>query len=101
MKTLLPVIVSELAAGRAAALATVVRSSGSVPRGAGACMLLTQSGATGGTVGGGVLEHRAELELTALLSQPDAHTAAPTAATDLAPVPMAYALSIPCQGLPS
>jgi len=69
MKTLIPVIVRELAAGRSAALATVLESKGSAPRGAGTCMLLLQDGTTAGTVGGGVLEHRALLELRALLSQ--------------------------------
>ena len=68
MKTLLPLLLAELAAGRAAALATVVQSSGSVPRGAGACMLLTLGGQAYGTVGGGVLEHRAQTELKALLT---------------------------------
>lgn len=69
MKTLLPALETELAAGRSAALATVVQSTGSVPRGAGACMLMTQSGNTLGTVGGGVLEHRAETVLRALLDE--------------------------------
>ncbi|MDD3213713.1 MAG: XdhC family protein [Eubacteriales bacterium] len=67
MKTLLPHILRELAQGRACALATVLESKGSAPRGAGACMLLMQNGQTEGTVGGGVLEHRAALELKALL----------------------------------
>lgn len=68
MKALLPLLVSELAAGRATALATVVQSTGSVPRGAGACMLMMQGGVTRGTVGGGILEHRAETELKALIA---------------------------------
>lgn len=68
MRTLLPMIVSELAQGRAAALATVLWAHGSAPRGAGACQLLTQGGRAEGTVGGGVLERRALDELQALLA---------------------------------
>ena len=41
---------------RACALATVVASQGSVPRGAGAKMLVYADGATSGTVGGGKFE---------------------------------------------
>lgn len=67
MKTLLPVIVEELTAGRAVALATVLQSKGSAPRGAGACQLLLQSGRAVGTVGGGILERRALDELQVLL----------------------------------
>ncbi len=69
MKTLIPTIVRELEAGRNAALATVLESKGSAPRGAGACMLLLSDGSTTGTVGGGVLEHRAVQELAALLAR--------------------------------
>lgn len=75
MKTLLPILVSELAVGRAVALATVVQSTGSVPRGAGACMLMTTDGIARGTVGGGVLEHRAETELKAMLAAASTETA--------------------------
>ena len=67
MKTLLPTILEELAQGRAVALATVALSKGSAPRGAGACMLGCGDGRLLGTVGGGVLEHRAQAELQALL----------------------------------
>ena len=68
MKTLLPTILTELAQGRAVALATVLQAKGSAPRGAGACQALTQSGKAVGTVGGGVLERRALDELQALLN---------------------------------
>lgn len=43
-----------------AVLVTVVASSGSTPRGAGARMLVTQAGRIYGTIGGGEVEHRAE-----------------------------------------
>lgn len=70
MKTLLPVILRELQNGSSVALATVLQAKGSAPRGAGACMLLTQAGETVGTVGGGVLEYRALQTLTTLLLLP-------------------------------
>lgn len=69
MKTLIPVIVEELQAGRMVALATVLQEKGSAPRSAGACLLLLQSGRALGTVGGGVLERRALDESKALLAR--------------------------------
>ena len=68
MKTLLPIIVAQLSEGNNVAMATVLFSKGSAPRGAGACQLLLTDGSTVGTVGGGVLEHRALQELTRLLN---------------------------------
>jgi FAD-dependent urate hydroxylase len=47
-----------LESGQRAALATVVRVSGSAPQQAGARLLLRADGSTVGTVGGGALEHR-------------------------------------------
>ncbi|MCA9973106.1 MAG: XdhC family protein [Anaerolineales bacterium] len=44
--------------GRSLALATVIRARGSVPRHAGAKMLMYEDGRTSGTVGGGELEAR-------------------------------------------
>ena len=70
MKTLLPVILRELQKGSSVAHATVLEAKGSAPRGAGACMLLTQAGETVGTVGGGILEYRALQTLTVLFSSP-------------------------------
>lgn len=67
MKTLIPIILQELRANRPAALATVLVSKGSAPRGAGACQLMTRDGLTFGTVGGGVLERRAMDEMALLL----------------------------------
>ncbi len=46
--------------GEAAVLVTVVASSGSTPRGAGARMLVTQSGENVGTIGGGAIEFRCQ-----------------------------------------
>ena len=58
MEKLFPALRSFLAAGRDAVLASLVASSGSVPRGAGAKMLVLADGAISGTIGGGPVEHR-------------------------------------------
>ena len=49
-------ILSELEAGRASILATVVMRKGSAPRGLGTKMLVKEDGTLVGTVGGGQLE---------------------------------------------
>ena len=49
-----------LSAGESAVLVTVEASSGSVPRGAGAMMLVTAQGRAAGTIGGGAVEYRSE-----------------------------------------
>lgn len=95
MKTLLPIIEEELATGRRVALATVLATKGSAPRGAGACQLLTQAGHAAGTVGGGVLEHRALTELKALLTDAATDTPIPPCVT---PVGSAIAMVCPCHG---
>ncbi|HEX9796854.1 MAG TPA: XdhC family protein [Anaerolineales bacterium] len=46
------------AAGRRAAVATVIRAQGSVPRHEGSKMVIFPDGRTEGTIGGGELEHR-------------------------------------------
>lgn len=69
MKTLIPKIHQELAAGRAVALATVLQAVGSAPRGAGACQLMLENGQDVGTVGGGLIERRALDELAKMLRQ--------------------------------
>ena len=55
-----------LAAGESAVVVTVTASSGSVPRGAGARMLVTRAGRVRGTIGGGAVEHQAKLDALAL-----------------------------------
>lgn len=56
MQEMLRLLCSELAAGRAAALATVVFQEGSAPRGAGSRLLAGARGLIGGTTGGGLAE---------------------------------------------
>ena len=62
MKKLMGILSDRLEDGRDAVLVTVVASSGSAPRGAGAHMLVDESGRCAGTIGGGAVEYRA-LEL--------------------------------------
>lgn len=57
--TVLTLLRERLAAGRRAALATLVRTWGSTPQRVGAQALFTPEGAVLGTIGGGCLEHEA------------------------------------------
>lgn len=59
MKTVFPAIREALKRGESAVLCTIVSSSGSTPRGAGAKMAVFQDGTTVGTVGGGAVEYHA------------------------------------------
>lgn len=56
MKKIATAALKLLKSGASFALATILESSGSTPRGAGASMLIMADGAIAGTVGGGVLE---------------------------------------------
>lgn len=60
MKKLFELLSEILAGGKDAVLVTVVASSGSTPRGAGARMLVTDEGRIYGTIGGGAVEYRAQ-----------------------------------------
>ena len=64
IEQLLQTALDEIQAGHAVMLVAVVRSTGSTPRAAGALMLAGENGLLGGTVGGGLLEHRC-LEIAA------------------------------------
>ena len=64
MKKLFQSLKEHLDENREAVLVTVVGSSGSTPRGAGAHMLVDDSGRSCGTIGGGAIEYRA-LEIAA------------------------------------
>ena len=57
MKELYEAIAKRLRNGESVVLATVLKSSGSTPRGAGAQMLVFENGTTMGTVGGGTVEY--------------------------------------------
>ena len=60
MKKLFELLKETLDGGKDAVLVTVVASSGSTPRGAGARMLVTDAGRIYGTIGGGAVEYRAQ-----------------------------------------
>jgi len=57
-----------LSAGEDGVLVTVVASSGSTPRGAGAHMLVSSHGRIAGTIGGGAVEYQSERTAVELLS---------------------------------
>lgn len=67
MKTLFEALKNTLKRGEGAVLVTVLTSSGSAPRGAGAHMLVTGQGRICGSIGGGPVEHRAEQEAMEVL----------------------------------
>ena len=58
IERLLQTALCEIQAGRPAMLVSIVRSTGSTPRKAGALMLVGENGLLCGTIGGGLLEHR-------------------------------------------
>lgn len=61
MRTLFQIIQQEFQKENDLVLASIVASSGSTPRGAGSRMLVGKKGRVAGTIGGGSVEHRAEL----------------------------------------
>ena len=60
MKKLFHTLREVLSRGEDAVLVTIVASSGSAPRGAGARMLVTERGRIYGTIGGGAVEYKGE-----------------------------------------
>ena len=60
MREMLKLMRSRLLAGEDLVMVTVIASSGATPRGAGARMLVGQSGRLRGTIGGGAVEYRSE-----------------------------------------
>lgn len=67
MKKLFSAMLRELEQGRASVLCSILASSGSSPRGAGAKMAVFADGQTIGTIGGGNVEHLATLEAQEIL----------------------------------
>lgn len=67
MKKLLSAAVAELDAGRPFMAVSVIASSGSTPRGAGAMMTVFLNGEIAGTIGGGAVEHAARERAAQLL----------------------------------
>lgn len=75
MREVLEALLTELDRGRRAVLVTVVRSSGSTPRGTGARMLVRSDGTSVGTIGGGAFEAVAQADAKDLLAGRGGRTA--------------------------
>ncbi len=75
MRDVLEALLAELDRGRRAVLVTVVRSSGSTPRSAGARMLVRSDGTSVGTIGGGAFEAVAQADARDLLARGVGRTA--------------------------
>lgn len=60
MRTILPQIIAERAAGRDCVLVSLIADTGSAPRGKGSLMLVGAQGRIAGTVGGGAIERHSE-----------------------------------------
>lgn len=70
MRDVLRAMLDDLAGGRRAVLATVIRASGSTPREAGAKMLFRVDGSAVGTVGGGAFEAMIGEDAREMLAEP-------------------------------
>lgn len=69
MRNLFQQLDQTLQNGRDAVLVSIIASSGSTPRGAGAYMLVTKDGRVCGTIGGGAVEYRSEQLAAEVLTQ--------------------------------
>lgn len=73
MRNLFQLLHNTLIQNQDAVLVTVVASSGSTPRGAGARMLITKDGRVAGTIGGGAVEYRSEQLAQTVLKEKNSH----------------------------
>ncbi len=73
MKDMFGKLLKTLESGKPAVMVTVVASSGSTPRGAGARMLITEEGRIAGTIGGGMVEYRSEQMAAEALKNKDSY----------------------------
>lgn len=71
---LLQAIIQTLEEQKALIIVCVLASSGSTPRGSGATMLVFEDGHTEGTIGGGAVEHAAQLHAKGLLQSRSSDT---------------------------
>lgn len=71
---LLQAIIQTLEEQKALVIVCVLASSGSTPRGSGATMLVFEDGHTEGTIGGGAVEHAAQLHAKELLQSRSSDT---------------------------
>ena len=75
MKKLFDSIISSLKGGQPVVLVSVVASSGSTPRGAGAMMAVFPGGGSSGTVGGGAVEFEAQKHAALMFDSKSTHIA--------------------------
>jgi xanthine dehydrogenase accessory factor len=75
VREVLEALLSEIRSGRRAVLATIVRATGSTPRGVGARMLVRSDGTTLGTIGGGAFEALVADDAKGLLAERDPQAA--------------------------
>ena len=68
MRELWKKILHALEAGQAVELVSILKASGSTPRGAGAVMAVFSNGESAGTIGGGAVEYEAQRAAAALLA---------------------------------
>jgi xanthine dehydrogenase accessory factor len=71
VREVLEALLDEIRAGRRAALATIVRASGSTPRTLGARLLVRADGSSFGTIGGGAFEAMVAGDARSLLAKAD------------------------------
>lgn len=69
MRKLFALLGETLEHGDDAVLVSIIASSGSTPRGTGACMLVTKEGRIYGTIGGGAVEYRSEIMAAEVLAE--------------------------------
>jgi Xanthine and CO dehydrogenases maturation factor, XdhC/CoxF family len=62
MKQTIQIVIEQLEKGKDMALTTLIAGIGSTPRGAGTHMWASSDGSSGGTIGGGMVEHKASLK---------------------------------------
>lgn len=87
MKELMSAVKSHVEQGERVVLCTILASSGSTPRGAGARMAVFADGSSRGTIGGGAVEHAARQQALAVLQSGaprlEGYCLAPNEKTDL------------------
>ena len=73
MKELLDAIISALDKQQPVVIVTIIASSGSTPRGAGATMAVFRDGSSAGTIGGGAVEYAAQQHAAHMFSSGHSH----------------------------
>jgi len=78
VKKLLDSVIAALEAQQSVVLVSVIASSGSTPRGAGAMMAVLNDGTSSGTIGGGAVEYEAQKHAVRLFDGKSSHIASYT-----------------------